>query len=77
MGIGLPFCVAAKAVHLDKFVVGILGDSAFGFSAMELDTAVRYNLPILIIIINNNGIYSGIEELPTKNEDIPVTALNP
>ena len=42
MGIGLPFCVAAKAVHLDKFVVGILGDSAFGFSAMELGNYISY-----------------------------------
>ena len=42
MGIGLPFCVAVKAVHLDKFVVGILGDSAFGFSAMELGNYISY-----------------------------------
>ena len=35
MGIGLPFLVAAKACHKNKLVVGIMGDSAFGFSAME------------------------------------------
>jgi thiamine pyrophosphate-dependent acetolactate synthase large subunit-like protein len=54
-----------------------LGDSAFGFSAMEIDTCIRYSLPILIIIINNNGIYSGVEELPKEAQEIPVTALNP
>ncbi len=41
MGIGFPFVLAAKAAHPDKQVVAILGDSAFGFSAMEIDTAVR------------------------------------
>jgi len=41
MGIGMPFAIAAKAVHPEKQVVAIVGDSAFGFSAMEIDTAVR------------------------------------
>lgn len=58
MGIGIPFCIAAKIAHPNKPVVAVVGDSAFGFSAMELDTATRYNLPLIIIILNNNGIYS-------------------
>jgi len=58
MGIGIPFCVAAKIVHPKKPVVAVMGDSAFGFSSMELDTATRYNLPLIVIILNNNGIYS-------------------
>ena len=44
---------------------------------MELETATRYSLPIVIIIINNNGIFVGVDEIPQKNSDIPVTALNP
>ena len=44
---------------------------------MELETATRYSLPIVIIIINNNGIFMGVDEIPQKNSDIPVTALNP
>lgn len=54
-----------------------MGDSAFGFSAMEVETATRYNLPIVVIIINNNGIFMGVEELSGRNQEIPVTALNP
>ena len=48
-----------------------------GFSGMEFETATRYNLPIVVIIINNNGIFMGIDELSKKNDEIPVTALNP
>lgn len=45
-----------------KKVVCVEGDSAFGFSGMELETMVRYKLPIVIIIVNNSGIYSGLEK---------------
>lgn len=48
-----------------------------GFSAMELETATRYNLPIVVIIINNNGIFMGVDEISKNNAEIPVTALNP
>ena len=46
---------------------------------MEIETATRYNLPIVVIIINNNGIFMGVDEISenTKNIEIPVTALNP
>lgn len=43
-------------------VVAVLGDSAFGFSGMELETIARYSLPITFIIINNAGIGRGIDE---------------
>jgi 2-hydroxyacyl-CoA lyase 1 len=46
MGIGMPYALAAKVVHPDRPVVAIVGDSAFGFSCMEIETAVRYNLPL-------------------------------
>lgn len=57
----MPFSIAAKIVNPDKPVVAVVGDSAFGFSAMELETATRYNLPLIVIILNNNGIYSVIK----------------
>jgi len=46
---------------------------------MEFETATRYNLPIVVIIINNNGIFMGVDEInkDASNSDIPVTALNP
>jgi 2-hydroxyacyl-CoA lyase 1 len=79
MGICFPFAIAAKILNPQKRVVMVVGDSAFGFSAMELETAMRYNLPLTVIIINNNGIYSGVPELPEDRDPsgIPVTALSP
>jgi 2-hydroxyacyl-CoA lyase 1 len=63
MGIGLPYAIAAGAVHRDKRVVAVLGDSAFGFSGMEVEVACRYNMPITFVIVNNNGIGGGPSQL--------------
>jgi 2-hydroxyacyl-CoA lyase 1 len=63
MGIGLPYAIAAAAVHPDKRVVAVEGDSAFGFSGMEVEVACRYNMPITFVVINNNGISGGPSEL--------------
>ena len=61
MGVGLGFAIAAALVHPNRRVVCVEGDSAFGFSGMELETACRYKLPITFVIINNNGIYGGLD----------------
>lgn len=63
MGVGFGFAIAAQHLHPDKKVVMVVGDSAFGFSGMELETAARYRLPIKVVIINNNGIVMGAEEI--------------
>jgi thiamine pyrophosphate-dependent acetolactate synthase large subunit-like protein len=55
MGVGLPFAVGAKAACPDKQVICCHGDGSFGLNAMELDTAVRHKLPILVIISLNGG----------------------
>lgn len=59
MGIGLGFAVAAAAVHPGRPVIAVQGDSAFGFSGMEFETAARYGMPIKVIILNNGGIGMG------------------
>lgn len=59
MGVGLGAAVASAVARPDRVTVAIEGDSAFGFSGMEVETIVRYKLPILIIVMNNNGIYGG------------------
>ena len=58
MGIGMGSAVAA-AVETGNQVLAVEGDSAFGFSGMEVETICRYNLPVCIVILNNNGIYRG------------------
>jgi 2-hydroxyacyl-CoA lyase 1 len=60
MGVGLSFAIAAQVVHPEKRVVAVEGDSAFGFSGMEVEVACRYNLPITFIVLNNNGISGGL-----------------
>ncbi len=64
MGVGLGQAIAAAIVHPDKQVICIEGDSAFGFSGMEVETACRYKLPIVFVIVNNNGIGGGFDSLP-------------
>jgi thiamine pyrophosphate-dependent acetolactate synthase large subunit-like protein len=56
MGVGVPFAIGAKLARPDVPVVSINGDCAFGFNAMELETAVRCKLPIVFIVNNNSGI---------------------
>ncbi|MEO5697559.1 MAG: thiamine pyrophosphate-dependent enzyme, partial [Burkholderiaceae bacterium] len=61
MGIGMGFAVAA-AVVTDHPVIAIEGDSAFGFSGMEVETICRYDLPVCVVVFNNNGIYKGTDQ---------------
>src|SRR5258705_3205166 len=58
MGIGMGYAIRAAAVTGTP-VVPIEGDSAFGFSGMEIETICRYELPVTTIIFNNNGVYRG------------------
>jgi oxalyl-CoA decarboxylase len=60
MGIGMGYAVAA-AIETGKPVLAVEGDSAFGFSGMEVETICRYSLPVCIVICNNNGIYRGTD----------------
>jgi oxalyl-CoA decarboxylase len=60
MGIGMGFAVAA-AVTTGKPVIAIEGDSAFGFSGMEVETICRYELPVCVVVFNNNGVYKGTD----------------
>src|SRR5205807_6457472 len=60
MGIGMGFSVAAAVVSGEQ-VIAVEGDSAFGFSGMEVETICRYQLPVCVVILNNNGVYRGDE----------------
>src|SRR5271167_2073394 len=60
MGIGMGFAIGA-AIETGKPVLAIEGDSAFGFSGMEVETICRYNLPVCVVVFNNDGIYRGTD----------------
>jgi oxalyl-CoA decarboxylase len=68
MGIGMGFSIAAAVVSGQQ-VIAIEGDSAFGFSGMEVETICRYDLPVCVVILNNNGVYRGDEVNPTGGRD--------
>jgi len=70
MGIGMGYCVAA-AVVTKQPVIAIEGDSAFGFSGMEVETLCRYDLPVCIVVMNNNGVYKGTDQDPTGRDPAP------
>jgi acetolactate synthase-1/2/3 large subunit len=53
LGVGVPYAIAAKLAFPEFDVVAVVGDGSFGFNAMEIDTAVRHGVPILIVVANN------------------------
>jgi oxalyl-CoA decarboxylase len=74
MGIGMGYAVGA-AIETGKPVLAVEGDSAFGFSGMEVETICRYHLPVCIVVFNNNGIYRGTDVNPTGGADVATTVF--
>jgi oxalyl-CoA decarboxylase len=74
MGIGMGFAIAA-AIETGKPVLAVEGDSAFGFSGMEVETICRYHLPVCVVIFNNDGIYRGTDVNPTGGSDAAPTVF--
>ena len=74
MGIGMGYAVAA-AVVTGNPVIAIEGDSAFGFSGMEVETICRYKLPVCVIVFNNNGIYRGTDVNGSGGTDVAPTVF--
>ncbi len=74
MGIGMGFAVAAAVVTKHP-VIAVEGDSAFGFSGMEVETICRYNLPVCVVVFNNNGIYKGTDKNLGGGADVAPTVF--
>jgi oxalyl-CoA decarboxylase len=74
MGIGMGFAIAA-AIETGQPVLAVEGDSAFGFSGMEVETICRYSLPVCVVIFNNDGIYRGTDVNPTGGSDVAPTVF--
>jgi oxalyl-CoA decarboxylase len=74
MGVGMGTAIAA-AVETGKPVLAVEGDSAFGFSGMEVETICRYNLPICVVVFNNGGIYRGTDVNPSGGSDVATTVF--
>ena len=74
MGIGMGYAIGAAVVS-GQPVVAVEGDSAFGFSGMEIETICRYRLPVVIAVFNNGGIYRGDDVNRSGGDDPAPTVL--
>ena len=74
MGVGMGTAIAA-AVETGKPVLAVEGDSAFGFSGMEIETICRYNLSVCVVVFNNGGIYRGADVNPSGGADVATTVF--
>ncbi|MGD9868934.1 MAG: oxalyl-CoA decarboxylase, partial [Hyphomicrobiales bacterium] len=74
MGIGMGQAIAA-AVETGHPVLAVEGDSAFGFSGMEIETICRYGLPVCVVVFNNGGIYRGTDVNPSGGADVATTVF--
>ncbi len=78
MGIGIPFGIGAKLCQPDRLVIAICGDTAFAFSAMDMETAVRHRIPVIVVVVNNEGNTGGIlERVYFPDHDERVTMFQP
>ena len=75
MGVGMGQAIAA-AVETGSPVLAVEGDSAFGFSGMEIETIARYSLPICVVVFNNGGIYRGADVNPSGGPDVATTVFS-
>jgi len=62
MGVGIPFAVGAKIAQPDRLVLAVCGDMGFALSAMDMETAVRQRISIVVIVVNNEGNTGAIVE---------------
>ena len=74
MGVGMGTAIAA-AVETGNSVLAIEGDSAFGFSGMEIETICRYDLPICVVVFNHGGIYRGTDLKLAGTDDVATTVF--
>jgi oxalyl-CoA decarboxylase len=74
MGVGMGTAIAA-AVETGNPVLAVEGDSAFGFSGMEVETICRYDLPVCVVVFNNGGIYRGTDVNPGGGAEAATTVF--
>jgi 2-hydroxyacyl-CoA lyase 1 len=78
MGVGIPFGIGAKLSHPERVVLVICGDGAFGFNAMEMETAIRHGIAVIVVVVNNEGISGALIQRALYPPDYPrVTMFQP
>lgn len=78
MGVGVPFAVGAKIARPDRLVIAICGDMGFALSAMDMETAVRHKISIIVVVVNNEGGNGGItQKVLFPDHDERITMFQP
>jgi 2-hydroxyacyl-CoA lyase len=73
LGVGIPFAIGAKLACPERSVIAICGDTAFAFSAMEMETAVRHKIAVIVVVVNNDGNTGALMEkacFPSNRERV-------
>lgn len=76
MGVGLPYALGAKIARPDKQVVALHGDGSLGLNIQDFDTAVRHNLPIVIVVSNNEGWTARVEGIRKPGRELGFTRFD-
>jgi acetolactate synthase-1/2/3 large subunit len=76
MGVGLPYAIGAKLAKPDKQVIALHGDGSLGMNIQDFDTAVRHNLPIVIVVSNNEGWTARVEGIRKPGRELGWTRFD-
>ncbi len=76
MGVGLPYAIGAKVAKPDKQVIALHGDGSLGMNVMDLDTAVRHDIPIVVVVSNNEGWTARVEGLRKPGRELGYTRFD-
>ncbi len=76
MGVGLPYGIGAKLAKPDKQVLVLHGDGSMGLNAMEIDTAVRFDLPVVTVVCNNAGWMARTPDMPKPGRELGFTSFD-
>ena len=75
LGFGIPLMIGAKLAQPDKFCLNLMGDGAFGMSGLDIETAVRAEVPITTVVLNNGGMATYPGGFPTAREQYGVSHM--
>ena len=76
MGVGLPYAIGAKLAKPDKQVVSLHGDGSLGMNIQDFDTAVRYDLPMTIVVSNNEGWTARVQGIRKPGRELGYTQFD-
>ncbi|MDH3453130.1 MAG: thiamine pyrophosphate-requiring protein, partial [Gammaproteobacteria bacterium] len=76
LGFGIPLMIGAKLAHPDRFCLNLMGDGAFGMSGLDIETAVRAEVPITTVLLNNGGMATYPGGFPVARDRYGVSRMH-